>query len=40
MTHVALTRPVPEGATVMVTLEPAGGTTKPSGSPVFTAKSA
>ena len=39
-THVALTRPVPRGATVMVTLEPAGGTTKPGGAPVFTAKSA
>jgi len=39
-TQVALTRPVPKGATVMVTLEPAGGTTKPSGAPLFMAKSA
>jgi anti-sigma factor RsiW len=39
-THVALTRSVPKGATVLITLEPAGGTTKPSGAPLFTAKSA
>lgn len=39
-THVALTRTVPKGATVLVTLEPAGGTTKPSGAPIFTVKSA
>ncbi|HYM64465.1 MAG TPA: anti-sigma factor [Gaiellaceae bacterium] len=39
-THVALTRPVPKGATVMVTLEPAGGTTEPSAEPLFAAKAA
>ncbi len=39
-TQVVLTRAVPKGATVMVTLEPAGGTTKPSGAPVFMAKTA
>ena len=39
-THVALPRPVPKGATVMVTLEPAGGTTEPSAEPLFAAKAA
>ncbi len=39
-TQVALTRAVPRGATVLITLEPAGGRSKPSGAPLFTAKSA
>jgi anti-sigma factor RsiW len=39
-THVALTRPVPTGATVLVTLEPAGGRTQPSGAPLFAATAA
>jgi anti-sigma factor RsiW len=39
-THVAVTRPVPKGASVLITLEPAGGRTTPSGTPLFAAKSA
>lgn len=39
-THVAVTLPVPKGATVLITLEPAGGRTKPSGAPLFAATSA
>jgi anti-sigma-K factor RskA len=34
-TAVALSRPVPPGATVAVTLEPAGGTASPTGTPLF-----
>ncbi len=37
---VALTRPVPEGATVAVTLEPAGGVEAPSGEPLVVAPTA
>jgi anti-sigma-K factor RskA len=39
-TAFVLTRPVPRGATVAVTLEPAGGVDQPTGEPLFTAKSA
>ena len=39
-THVALTRRVPKGATVLITLEPAGGRTEPSGQPLFAATAA
>ena len=39
-TRVAVTRPVPTGATVLVTLEPAGGRTRPSGAPLFAATAA
>ncbi|HEV3408063.1 MAG TPA: anti-sigma factor, partial [Gaiellaceae bacterium] len=39
-TAVALARPVPEGATVAVTLERAGGVPAPTGQPLFTAKAA
>ena len=39
-TAVALTRPVPEGAIVAVTLERAGGAPAPTGQPVFTARTA
>jgi anti-sigma factor RsiW len=39
-THVAVTRPVPKGATVLITVEPAGGRTKPSGQPLFAATAA
>lgn len=38
-TVLPLTRPVPEGAVVAVTLEPAGGVEAPTGSPLFTAES-
>jgi anti-sigma-K factor RskA len=34
-TVLPLTRPVPEGAVVAVTLEPAGGVEEPTGSPLF-----
>ena len=39
-TAIALTRPVPEGATVAVTLERAGGVSAPTGQPLFTATTA
>ena len=39
-THIAVARPVPKGATVLITLEPAGGRTKPSGQPLFAATAA
>ncbi|CAN5134277.1 anti-sigma factor [soil metagenome] len=39
-THIAVTQPVPKGATVLITLEPAGGRTKPSGQPLFAATAA
>jgi hypothetical protein len=35
-----LTRPVPAGAVVAVTLEVAGGVEQPTSNPLFTAKSA
>ncbi len=37
-TVVALERPVPRGAVVAVTLEPAGGVERPTSSPLFTAE--
>ena len=37
-TAVRLTRPVPRGATVAVTVEPEGGVARPTGEPLFTAK--
>ena len=37
-TIVALERPVPRGAVVAVTLEPAGGVAEPTSSPLFTAE--
>ena len=37
---VPLTERVPDGAVVAVTLEPAGGTSKPSGKPLFTSATA
>jgi anti-sigma-K factor RskA len=37
---VPLTERVPDGAVVAVTLEPAGGTSQPSGKPLFTSESA
>jgi anti-sigma-K factor RskA len=39
-TAFVLTRPVPRGAVVAVTLEVAGGVDQPTGTPLFTAKSA
>jgi anti-sigma factor RsiW len=39
-TVVALERPVPRGAVVAVTLEPAGGVERPTSSPLFTAETA
>jgi anti-sigma-K factor RskA len=39
-TAFALTRPVPRGAVVAVTLEVAGGVDQPTAAPLFTAKSA
>jgi anti-sigma-K factor RskA len=39
-TAVALTRPVPAGAVVAVTLERAGGTDRPTGKPLFSAETA
>jgi len=39
-TAVLLTRPVPEGATVAVTLERAGGVQQPTGDPLFSSKRA
>jgi anti-sigma factor RsiW len=39
-TVVALTRPVPKGAIVAVTLERSGGVAQPSGTPLFTAETA
>jgi anti-sigma-K factor RskA len=38
--YVPLTRRVPDGAVVAVTLEQAGGVTKPTGKPLFTAQTA
>ena len=37
-TAVALTRPVPEGAIVAVTIEPAGGAARPTAKPILTAR--
>jgi anti-sigma-K factor RskA len=37
---VPLKERVPDGAVVAVTLEPAGGTSQPSGKPLFTSESA
>jgi anti-sigma-K factor RskA len=39
-TVVALTRPVPKGAIVAVTLERSGGVSQPTGTPLFTAEAA